>query len=297
MGMHDKPEYHLAYAQAEQDPSCWQPIDPARTFAQYPQYGFGKGNRPQKLRVVEATEAYKLNNLRYKEFDRDQTIRRVMDKDDEKQCFGWAKYVHEYDREVVDPKLLDATNTEPKTFEPTAEWRPCFAMQPKADATPTAAAKAKAQPKASPVAKVPSYKVKLLQEVAKVSEEIRWPAQPVVEKRNKEYPENTYYLVPKPDVLLKPRTPMFDGLAAPEHLELLDQAELLRKYGNSDFQIAETLQKQLKERWDKKADKSEDDVPPPPITVDVVRSYMQQLDIKVAKEKEAEEQKAKAKKK
>merc|ERR1712048_1344013 len=94
--MHTGHEFQLAMDQAQSDPSCWQPLDPIRTFAQYTQHGFSRG-KSVSLRVVEATEAYKLNNLRYKEFDREQTIKGFADRDDDSTCFGWTKYLHEFD--------------------------------------------------------------------------------------------------------------------------------------------------------------------------------------------------------
>jgi hypothetical protein len=40
--LHEGAEYKHAYTLAIQDPSSWQPLDPTRTFGQYPQYGFGR---------------------------------------------------------------------------------------------------------------------------------------------------------------------------------------------------------------------------------------------------------------
>mmetsp|Transcript_270 Transcript_270/g.857 ORF Transcript_270/g.857 Transcript_270/m.857 type:complete len:437 (+) Transcript_270:2-1312(+) len=104
--LHDGAEYSRAYKEAWNDPSSWQPLDPARSFAQYPQFGFGR-RQAQLLRVVEATEAYKTMNLRYKIFDEDLNKRGFQDTNDKERCFGWAKYRHAGDGEST-------------------EWRPAF---------------------------------------------------------------------------------------------------------------------------------------------------------------------------
>jgi hypothetical protein len=109
----DTPEYKRAYTQAKADPSSWQPLDPSRSFLQYPQFGFGR-KQQQMLRVVEATEAYKTQNLRYKKFDEDLSARSYMDFDDPQKCYGWAKYVHKEDKNSV-------------------EWRAAFIGKSKAD--------------------------------------------------------------------------------------------------------------------------------------------------------------------
>jgi len=69
-------EYRHAFEMAVMDPTSWQPLEPTRTFHQYPQYRFfgndEEGSTPQQLRIIEATESYKNVNLRYKEFDAEQ---------------------------------------------------------------------------------------------------------------------------------------------------------------------------------------------------------------------------------
>jgi len=102
----DGAEYSRAWKEAWNDPSSWQPLDPARTFAQYPQFGFGR-KQAQLLRVVEATEAYKTMNLRYKVFEEDLNRKGFQDSNDKERCFGWARYRHAGD--VDSP-----------------EWRPAF---------------------------------------------------------------------------------------------------------------------------------------------------------------------------
>ncbi|CAK0829629.1 unnamed protein product [Prorocentrum cordatum] len=105
-------EYARAHRQSEKDPSCWKPLDPARTFAHYPKH-FGtnlRGEVPQgiKLRVVEATEAYRNANLRYKVYMEEMEKVHYPDVNTNDKCFGWAKYWHKADGEN------------------STEWRPAF---------------------------------------------------------------------------------------------------------------------------------------------------------------------------
>jgi len=105
--MHEGEAYKHAYKQAMDDPSNWEPLDPTQSFQQYQmKYAFGP-KRPTMLRVVEATEAYKAQNLRYKYFEESfNVLKRFEDTNEKTKCFGWAKYRHEND-------LRD-------------EWRPAF---------------------------------------------------------------------------------------------------------------------------------------------------------------------------
>lgn len=100
-----KVEYH--------DPNNWQPLDPFRTFSHYTaMYGFG-GPRPQHLHIVQGSEEYKAKNSRYREFANEQQVfkMRMHDVNDKKTCFGYAKYVHRYDKCSL-------------------EWRPVLADKP-----------------------------------------------------------------------------------------------------------------------------------------------------------------------
>jgi hypothetical protein len=103
-------EYTRAYRQSEKDPSCWKPLDPARTFAHYPKF-FAQNLRgevkSQTIRVVEATEAYKHANQRYKLYLEEMERKPYQDVNTEGKCFGWAKYKHEEDNNST-------------------EWRPAF---------------------------------------------------------------------------------------------------------------------------------------------------------------------------
>lgn len=73
-------------------------------------------------------------------------------------------------------------------------------------------------------------------------------------------------------VLLKPRCPQFDNSVNPAHVELLQQARILRSSGKSDFDIAQMLDKLFTEQWDTEGHAQ--DERRPPITVDVVKSYL-----------------------
>jgi len=100
------------HRQSEKDPSCWKPLDPARTFAHYPRH-FGtnlRGEVPQgiKLRVVEATEGYKNANLRYKMYLEEMEKLVHTDVNTIDKCYGWAKYCHKDDGPS------------------STEWRPAF---------------------------------------------------------------------------------------------------------------------------------------------------------------------------
>jgi len=105
-------EYKHQYNIALQDPSNWQPMEPTRTFNQFPQYHFDV-SAPQQLRVVEATESYKMVNLLYKEFDKDQNTKGYKDVDEEDKAFSYIKYQHKGDS--------------------TSEWRPAMASTGEAD--------------------------------------------------------------------------------------------------------------------------------------------------------------------
>lgn len=105
-------EYARAHRQSEKDPSCWKPLDPARTFAHYPKH-FGtnlRGEVPQgiKLRCVEATEAYRNANIRYKMYMEEMEKTHYPDVNTAEKCYGWAKYKHN----------ADGDNS--------TEWRPAF---------------------------------------------------------------------------------------------------------------------------------------------------------------------------
>jgi len=102
--------YKDTLERAKKDPSNWQPLDPAMTFSQYPQYFKQRpGNQAiAEIRVLEATEGYKLVNLRYKNFHQSIRPSRVQDKNEFNQCYAMARYVHKKDGST--------------------EWRPCYAQ-------------------------------------------------------------------------------------------------------------------------------------------------------------------------
>eukprot|EP00927_Polykrikos_kofoidii_P042711 TRINITY_DN36766_c0_g1_i1.p1 TRINITY_DN36766_c0_g1~~TRINITY_DN36766_c0_g1_i1.p1 ORF type:complete len:3469 (-),score=466.77 TRINITY_DN36766_c0_g1_i1:385-10791(-) len=93
------PEYKRLYKLEEQDPSSWQPLDPTRTFNHYAtSYGFGMP-RPQRLRVSEGTDDYKLRNHRYKKFEQEQQRwgTTICHTNTKTTCYGYALYTHEED--------------------------------------------------------------------------------------------------------------------------------------------------------------------------------------------------------
>jgi len=248
---HEGTEYKHAYNQAIQDPSSWQPLDPTRTFGQYPQFGFGR-KQPQLLRIVEATESYKLLNLRYKEFDRDLSKRPFQDTDETDRCFGWAKYWHPYDQSRGAPAGRDH------------EWRPAFVMKHAVDPA--------------------QFKYK-----------IEWIFKSATEDRAGG--ASTKNVHDGRDVLLAPRSPLIEVYVHPDHKEFLEQAKTLRTMGKSDWEIEAMLNKSLQERQAKESKDgsvSGDRPPPPPITVDVIRSYMQHRDADEAAKKHSADASQKA---
>jgi len=119
--MHEGEEYKRAYRQAMEDPSNWQPLDPARSFAQYTQF-FQRGMRQAvMLRVVEETPSYKAQNLRYKLFEEEQNKLSYQDRDDKKTCYGWAKYTHQADGSMEwRPAFISRSDENAKLFN--AQW-------------------------------------------------------------------------------------------------------------------------------------------------------------------------------
>eukprot|EP00928_Gymnodinium_smaydae_P067961 TRINITY_DN5099_c0_g2_i2.p1 TRINITY_DN5099_c0_g2~~TRINITY_DN5099_c0_g2_i2.p1 ORF type:complete len:3332 (+),score=752.58 TRINITY_DN5099_c0_g2_i2:2916-12911(+) len=266
-------EYRRAHEQALNDPSCWQPLSPARTFQQYPWYGFGRSQAwAHSIRVVEATESYKVTNLRYKEFDRDLNVKGYEDRDTKDEAYGWAKYVHAKDLQAAEGQL-------------STEWRPCFA---------STSSSSEAGPKANAAA-ADSFAARNYQ--------VKWLFPPEGLRRQadgKPEPE----LREKSMVLLKPRMPQFDNFVHPMHEAILDEARVLRRAGKSDFDIETILKKQLEEEYraavearaqaDARAAAegrpASPEIPkPPPITVDIIRAYLlrAELDATLTKAKAA----------
>jgi len=121
--LHEGEEYKRAYKQAMEDPSNWQPLDPSRSFAQYTQFSFGRSQQPTLLRVVEASEAYKAQNLRYKLYDEEMNKRIWQDTNERAKCAGWARYQHEADDSSIEwrPAFISRAHEEgSKHFE--AKW-------------------------------------------------------------------------------------------------------------------------------------------------------------------------------
>merc|ERR1719313_113663 len=95
----DSNEYRRLYYVESKDPSSWQPLDPICTFEHYQAtHGFSQNN-PQRLRISEGTEDYKLRNHRYRTFEEQRTLnaQRIEDTNKEKECFGYGLYKHQSD--------------------------------------------------------------------------------------------------------------------------------------------------------------------------------------------------------
>jgi len=235
----DGAEYERAYREAWNDPSSWQPLDPARSFAQYHQFGFGR-QHPQQLRVVEATESYKTMNLRYKVFEEELTRQGFQDINDRERCFGWGKYAHRGDGSTEwRPSFISKSQVSGGTY--TGRW--IFEPGPRPEGVPPGAGIGQLSPSS--------------------------PSGPGSEE---------YVDLDRTQVLLAPRCPKFDDQVFPEHKQYLDQAKLLRASGKSDWEIETVLNKLLDDKWDeyKAQNNIEDDSGKwPRITVDIIRAYLQ----------------------
>jgi len=257
--LHEGTEYKHAYNQAIQDPSSWQPLDPTRTFGQYPQYGFGR-KQPQLLRIVEASPSYQLINLRYKEFAREMSRPSYQSRNEANECYGWAKYWHVNDGGVV---------PQPGAPAPTQsdfEWRPAFISKGAtgADGAPL------------------KYKIDwIFKPLTKGGGSKKTPEQPLA------LDERGRHEVTKQEILMQPRCPLVDAYVHPDHQELLDQTRQFRAIGKSDWEIEVILNKSLDDKWN--ADHPDgrqftDGVTPRPprITVDIIRNYLQRTDADAA---------------
>lgn len=132
-GNKNKPEYKHAYSLAIEDPSNWEPLDPTRTFDQYnPRFGFGReGSPPQILRVVEATEKYKMTNLNYQAFERERNKKLMIDTNEKESCFGYAKYTHKGDKsEEWRPALIRQSNGDAKQDPLKSEYSVSWLVPP-----------------------------------------------------------------------------------------------------------------------------------------------------------------------
>mmetsp|Transcript_13606 Transcript_13606/g.43014 ORF Transcript_13606/g.43014 Transcript_13606/m.43014 type:complete len:789 (+) Transcript_13606:465-2831(+) len=258
--LHDGAEYSRAYKEAWNDPSSWQPLDPARTFAQYPQFGFGR-RQAQLLRVVEATEAYKTMNLRYKVFEEDLNRKGFMDTNDKERCFGWAKYRHAGDGDSAEWRPAFISKSDQGTGQYQGRW--VFEPGRAPGAAPIAAP---TTPAGTPPGATPTAAGGAPSETEGFA--------------NRD----------KADILLAPRCPKFDDQVIPEHKQYLDQAKMLRASGKSDWEIETVLNKLLDDKWEeykenngieKNTDKW------PRITVDMIRAYLQRQQEQDAKAAES----------
>jgi len=242
-GNRDKPEYKHAYTLAIEDPNNWDPLDPTRTFDQYnPRFGFGRPEPApaQVLRVCEATEKYKMTNLRYKEFAADRAKKLIVDMNEEEKCFGWAKYQHAGDSGSF-------------------EWRPAIIGTSTPNAAPASGSNAPA-PAAAPAADLDPEKT-----VYSVS----WLVKPAVDSKPVD--------LDRASVLMAPQMPKMDHYVHPKHMEVLKQARGLRQIGKSDYDIEIMLNKILEEQNKAGAGTSKESMSttkPPRITVEIVKKYM-----------------------
>jgi hypothetical protein len=167
---------------------------------------------------------------------------------------------------ALDVPLTKSHGSGTKVFgsgKPTVEWRPAFVS--KVEATPSAAV-------------ATDYKLTWsFPHLAPAKE-----GETAFEKRTRAEEENKTKQ-PKEWVLLKPRCPQFDDAVHPAHVELLEQASILRQSGKGDFEISTRLQQLLEDKWNAEQDGrgapagGGDDVEaqkPPNISPDIVRHYL-----------------------
>jgi hypothetical protein len=234
-------DYHHAYHVAFQDPSNWEPLDPARTFQQYPQYGFGRNPNHIPIKIVEATESYKLVNLRYKEFEKKQNVQPYSDVNTAQRCFGYAKYV----RKSEEGSKRDF------------EWKPAFISTDEAQEQ-----KSMRKSQAEKTKDKSKYKV-------------QWVLQPFVGASAPKdgINENVVDDIEKEKVMFHPRCALVNDNFLDEHRAVLDNATELRKMGKNDFEIQKVLNDMIVQS--DKDSKNKDKKKVPPITVDIIRSYIQ----------------------
>jgi len=285
-GLEGGEEYKRQYSLSLLDPLNWQPLDPMQSFEGYAHtYHFGKSKATPKLQVLEATESYKLTNLRYKTFEEERMRVLLKDKNDADKCFGWAEFEHEQDGTTEwRPAMISRFNANAPTSD--ASLDPLKATSASTDAplkdkSPSAAA---AQyrvswlfPKMERVltTETNSIDIDALADTAasdmpltQASEEIKHvlSAKSVVLDASK--------------VILAPRNPKMAVWFHPKHEELLGQAKGLRTMGKSDFEIEAILQKSLDDDWKAESDETGTTTEqiartkPPKITVDIVRNYL-----------------------
>jgi hypothetical protein len=251
-------EYRHQYEIALLDPSSWEPLDPTRSFHQYPQYAF---DSPQAhlIKIVEATESYKLRNVRYKEFLEEQDTRRYVDTDEEKQAYGYAKYIHKADG--------------------TEEWRPALIKLPNDE-----------QAKKGERQYVVDWCFRPGLEDLKDKHAGGSQKRSGENKAQQDEKDAALSMVSVDDVILAPRIPKMGDNFDPAHLEVLQMATTLRQMGKNDWEIEADLNKQLTAKWTakKKAEGGkESGDKPPKVTVDIIQTYVKRQ-ILIAQQHHAE---------
>jgi len=185
-------------------------------------------------------------NLRYKQFEEEASRQHFPDTNDLERCFGWAKYTHKEDSSSSEwrPAFIEKSKVSGGQY--TGRW--VFEPGPK----PTDIAAAAAPPTFSGPGGPP----------------------PPPPKDNKE----EFVELDRTKVLLAPRVPKFDDHVFPEHKQYLEQAQMLRASGKSDWEIETVLNKLLDDKWEEhksQAQVQDDSQKWPRITVDIIRGYLQ----------------------
>lgn len=234
--MHETQEYKDKYRQSQNDPSSWQPLDPARTFGLYSQeHKFGLDSQ-QYLKVVEPTAHYHVQNSRYAKFLADSRIVEKRDLEEKDRCFGYSAYTHKGDAN-------------------SREWRSCIASLEAGGAASTG--------KSSGAKTEPMFNVDYF-------------VKPYTGDRG-EFVERK----PRNELILAPRAPLVDSPTDERVLAILEHALPFRVQGKTDLEIKEELNKELQLEFAKKANEmskssnhTEDESPPPEITVEQVIAHL-----------------------
>jgi hypothetical protein len=206
--------------------SSWQPLDNLRTFNHYSAiYGFGMSDtNPSRLRICEGTDDYKLRNNRFMAFENEQKrwATSLEHTNNEKECFGFAKYIHKQDG--------DST-----------EWRQVLAQR-----APTAPGDAKRR-----------YKVQFLQTPLSAAASAGRPDGPAFSNSASSTALDDQMQEREADsVVLWPQVPKIDGSQDLQHQELLRKARQLKDQGLNERDIAAALNEELRRQEQEQAQAS-----------------------------------------
>jgi hypothetical protein len=201
------------------EPSSWQPLDSMRTFNHYTAiHGFGM-DIPQRLRICEGGEDYRLRNGRYNNFMKDQEkwATKVELTNTDKECWGYAKYIHKLDGNSTEWRQVIAQRAASTASDPKRRYAVSFLHAPLSAAPGPGAA---ARPEIA----------------TSSSSQSLADGEPQMQEREEDA------------VLLWPNVPKIDGSQDLEHQELLRKVPQLKEQGLSEAEIANALNEELGRR-------------------------------------------------